>query len=114
MNTKSRKSKGRRLQQYVAQKVREVFNLHSRDVRSTSMGAGGADVTLSEKAAKAFPWSVECKNTERLDLWGSWNQAKDNADELSPLLVVKRNMSDTLAIMDFDKFMEIVCQNKTI
>ena len=108
----SRKARGRRLQQYVAKAVRDLFGLHDRDVRSAPMGTGGMDVVLSEKASRIWPYACECKNTERLDLWGSWEQAKTNSEELTPLLVVKRNRSDTLAVIDFDTFMEILDERK--
>jgi len=110
MRTSSGKQKVRRLQQYVAKAIQDMFGLHTRDVQSRSMGASGTDVALSEVAFKEFPWAVECKNTERLDLWGSWEQAKANADQGSPVLIVKRNRSDTLAIVDFHKFMEMTCK----
>jgi len=65
----SRKSKGRRLQQFVRDMILENFDhLEPDDVRSTSMGAGGEDVLLSPAARKVFPFSVECKNVEKISL----------------------------------------------
>ena len=51
MKPSSCKAKGRRLQQRVAQSIRDAFaGLAEEDVRSTSMGAGGEDVQLSSQA----------------------------------------------------------------
>jgi len=68
------------------------------------MGASGEDVLLSPKARAIFPYSVECKNQERLNLWGAWEQAEANAGVHEPLLIVKRNQRKPLAVMDAEKF----------
>ena len=47
MKTQSAKAKGRKLQQLVRDKLIEMLDIHSEDVKSTSMGAGGEDVTMS-------------------------------------------------------------------
>lgn len=105
--TQSRKAKGRHLQKAVAQKIRDTFKLGDRDVQSRSMGASGTDVMLSDKAFKKFKYSVECKNQERVNIWDSWEQAKANRGTGEPLLIIKRNRSDTLAVVDLDHFMEL-------
>jgi len=68
------------------------------------MGASGEDVLLSPKARAIFPYSVECKNQERLNLWKAWEQAEANAGSHEPLLIVKRNQRKPLAVMDAEKF----------
>ena len=101
LKTQSCKGKGRRLQQAVARDIVEAFgHLQEDDVRSTSMGAGGEDVQLSPAARSAMPYSIECKNTERLNLWGALEQCKGNAPGgATPLVVFKRNRSDTYAVV---------------
>lgn len=107
MRPQSCKAKGRRLQQFVASEVREAFALAVDDVRSTSMGANGEDVQLSAAARERFPFAVECKNTERLNLWDAWAQATANARTYSPLLVVRKNHSDTLCVLNWGVFLEL-------
>jgi len=69
VKSQSCKSKGRRLQQAVRDLILENFkDLEEDDVRSTSMGAGGEDVLLSPKARKYFPFSIECKNQEKINV----------------------------------------------
>lgn len=114
MRPSSAKAKGRRLQQYVRDLIKDTFALPAEDVRSTGMGQSGSDIQLSARARKAFPFAVECKNTERLQIWESWEQAAAHAGEekLEPLLVFKRNRSETLACMRIETLMTLLKEKK--
>lgn len=110
MKTASAKQKGRLLQKHVRDLIFTTFrHLSGNDVVSTSMGAGGVDVKLSPEAVKVFPYAVECKNQESLSLWAAWKQCVENASQeaLNPLLVVKRNKQEPLAILEFKHFMSL-------
>ena len=107
MKTQSAKAKGRRLQQWARDQVLESYpKLTEDDVRSTGMGQGGADLQLSAAAKEAFPFEVECKNQERLNLWNSFEQCEANAQDREPLLVVKRNGCAPLAVVDAEWLFE--------
>lgn len=111
MKTSSAKAKGRNLQKLVVSKILTAFpDLTERDVKSTSMGAGGEDILLSAKAHQVFPYSVECKNQEITKaLINMWQQTEANtAKDSSPLLVVHANHSPVLAVLHIDKFIELV------
>ena len=109
MKTRSAKNKGKRLQNDVRDLILETFKeLEPDDVRSTTMGDSGEDVLLSPAARKLFPFSVECKNQEKLNIWSSLQQAEDNAGEHIPLVVFKRNRSKTYVAFELDKLMEIL------
>lgn len=109
MRPSSAKAKGRTLQKLVASEILKAFpNLTERDVASTSMGVSGADVKLSEKASEVFPFSVECKNQESLNIWAALSQAEENAEGLYPLVVFKRNRSKVYAAIDLSVFMGLV------
>lgn len=113
MKTSSAKGKGRRLQQYVAQSIRDQFGLDELDVRSTSMGDTGADVKLSSAALAKFPYAVECKNVEKINLWAAWEQAGKHVqgldrDGIQPLLVIKRNHSGVLAVISFEHLIKLL------
>ena len=109
MKTRSAKNKGKRLQNKVRDLILEKFTqLEEDDVRSTTMGDSGEDVLLSPAARKLFPFSVECKNQEKLNIWSSLQQAEDNAGEHIPLVVFKRNRSKTYVAFELDKLMEIL------
>ena len=109
MNVKSVKAKGRRLQNMLRDALRTAFpKLHEDDIKSQTMGMTGMDIVLSPKARKSIPYSFECKNKERMDLWKSLQQAEDNAGEGIPVLVLKRNNSKTYAVIEIDQFIGLI------
>jgi hypothetical protein len=107
-STQSRKAKGRRLQKWVVAQILRIFpELTPNDVRSTSMGAQGVDVQLSEKGLQLFPFSVECKNQEASKQLYDWYE-QSGVTGYTPLLVVKKNNKEPLVVMDAVQFMEII------
>ena len=109
MKTQSAKAKGRKLQQMVRDLILETFSeLEPDDVRSTSMGAGGEDLQLSPAARKKFPYSVECKNVEKLNVWGAYEQAAANSGKHEPLLVMKKNRKKPLVVLDLEAFIDLL------
>jgi hypothetical protein len=112
MKVASKKNKARRLQQWVRDVILLQFPLlNSRDVKSAPMGVPGADIQLSTVAKDLLPYAIECKNTERFNLWKSYEQAQNHAksedDDLEPVVIVKRNRSKPLAIVDADYFFNL-------
>jgi len=101
MKTSSAKNKGRKLQQEIRDLILEHFiELEPDDVRSTSMGASGEDLLLSPAARKNIPFSIECKNQEKISIWESIKQSEENAGDHKPLLIFRRNRSKTYAVME--------------
>src|ERR1700676_3616415 len=93
MKTASAKAKCRILQNTVRDMIMAILPIELKaNARSAIMGETGIDIKLVSGAREAFPWAVECKNHERLNLWPAWQQAQVNADkeQLKPLLAVKR------------------------
>ena len=113
MKTQSAKAKGRRLQQWVRDLLIKTFNLQEGDVESRSMGASGEDIMMSPLARSYFPYSVECKNTEKVNIWKSYEQAKSNCKQFEPMLVIKRNNSKPLIIIDAEYFIQWQKNTKT-
>ena len=68
MKTSSAKAKGRRFQQWVRDQLIEHLNVHPEDIESRSMGAGGEDLIMARAAREKFPYSIECKNQEKVNL----------------------------------------------
>ena len=109
MKPRSAKNKGKRLQNKVRDIILEKFDkLEPDDVRSITMGDSGEDILLSPAARRLFPFSVECKNQEKLNIWGALEQAEINSDKHAPLVVFKRNRSKTYAVLEFDKLLELL------
>ena len=107
MQTQSCKSKGRRLQQWIRNLLVERLNIHPEDIESRSMGAGGEDLIMSRAARKSFPYSVECKNQEKINIWSAYEQASQNSGDYVPIVVIKRNRSKALVVIDAEEFVNM-------
>ena len=65
MKIRSRKAKGRRLQNWVRDTLLSIFkNLTEDDVYCAIMGEKGVDIKLSRKAQTLIPYAIECKNKQ--------------------------------------------------
>ena len=65
-----KKLKIKAFQNKVRDLILEKFQqLEPDDVRSITMGDSGEDILLSPKSRRLFPFSVECKNQEKLNIW---------------------------------------------
>jgi|TARA_B100000795_G_scaffold5860_1_gene4343 hypothetical protein len=107
MKTSSAKAKGRRFQQWVRDKLIETLNVHPEDVESRSMGAGGEDLIMARAAREKFPYSIECKNQETLNVWKSYEQAEANSGDYEPVVFIKRNGQKPLVVVDAEYFVKL-------
>lgn len=113
MKTRSKKNKGVRLQNFVVERLKEVFGFNDLDIRPAIMGESGADVKVSSEAIKEFPFSIECKNQERWNIVQFFNQAIDNTlPDTYPLLVVKKNRQEPLVVLRFGDFLDYIARLK--
>ena len=108
MKTQSRKAKGRRLQQQFMQLLIEKLDIDPEDIESRSMGAGGEDLIMSKAARNKFPYSIECKNQESLNIWKAWEQANGNKGIYEPMIVIKKNGVSPLIVVDAENFLEMI------
>lgn len=112
MKTSSKKSKGRRLQNYVRDTLLLAFpSLEEDDVKVAIMGESGEDIKLSPAAKRKIPYSFECKNTERLSIWEAIKQSEGNCENRVPSVVFKRNRSKTYITLELDKFITLIGEN---
>ena len=107
MKTQSAKAKGRRLQQWFRDLLIEKLDVHPEDIESRSMGAGGEDLIMARAARKKFPYSIECKNQENVNVWKAYEQAKENSNDYEPIVVLKRNNTRALVLVDADYFVRL-------
>ena len=115
MKPRSAKNKGKRLQNKVRDLILEKFNqLEPDDVRSVTMGESGEDILLSPAARKLFPFSTECKNQEKLNIWSSLEQSETNSGKHIPIVIFKRNRSKTYVALEFEKLLELLDEKKVI
>ena len=102
----SRKAKARRLQEWVADQIRNwLTGCDPGDVRTATMGEQGSDVILSPKAAQQWPFDgIECKNTERLQLWQALKQMESHGE--APLLFFAKNRSEVYVCLKATTFFD--------
>ena len=107
MKTQSAKAKGRLLQQWVRDYLIENLHIHREDIESRSMGAGGEDLMMSRAARDKFPYSIECKNQEKINVWSAYEQAQENSRGYTPVVIIKRNRSKPLVVIDAESFIDL-------
>ena len=106
MKTSSAKAKGRNLQKWFRQVLVEKLHLDPEDLESRPMGSSGEDIIMGKQSRQVFPFSVECKNQEKVNVWEAYKQAESNCKGYEPLVVIKRNRHKPLVVMDAEKFVE--------
>ena len=109
MKTQSAKAKGRRLQQWVRDQLIDKLLISEEDVESRSMGASGEDLIMARDARRKFPYSIECKNVEKLNVWEAYEQAKANSGNHEPIVIMKKNGKKPLVVIDAEYF---ICNGK--
>tara|TARA_R100000988_G_C3981504_1_gene157244 strand:+ start:717 stop:1061 length:345 start_codon:yes stop_codon:yes gene_type:complete len=112
MKTSSAKAKGRKLQQWFRDCLIDVLEIHEEDIESRSMGAGGEDLIMARAAREKFPYSVECKNQEKINIWESYKQADSNSKVYEPVVVLKRNKHKPLVLVDAEYFVNLHKEKK--
>ena len=107
MKIQSAKAKGRKLQQWFTKLLVDVLGLDSEDMESRPMSSQGEDVIMGIFSRKRFPYSIECKNQESVNVWKAYAQAGENCKGYEPLVVIKRNRSKPLVLVDAQHFVSL-------
>ena len=84
----------------------EHRNVHPEDIESRSMGAGGEDIMMARDAREKFPFSIECKNVEKLNVYEAYAQAEANSGDHEPILFMKKNRKKPLVVVDAEWFVK--------
>lgn len=114
MRTSSCKAKGRRACLEAREGLLKVLPVEPDDIQVTSSGAPGKDLRFSPKARALFPFVVEAKNQEALNIWEAYAQAEDHwlkemsREEVYPLVIYKRNRSDLMVSMSLEDFLHLL------
>lgn len=111
MRTSSAKAKGRR----AATETKELLERYAPDLRPgdievTSSGATGEDLKLSPAARELYPFAVECKNQERIEIWAALGQAESHVKHEGQhgVLFFRRNRSKLYVAMDAEAFVKLI------
>lgn len=111
MKPRSAKQKGRKFEQKIVLDIQEFVGLKDEDVRKSAASTGGEDIIFSKKARERFPYSIECKNKERLNIWNAITQSKKNAGKYEPLVVFTKNREDIYVTLRWDKFLDLLSRD---
>ena len=124
MSAKSAKAKGRALQNHVRDKLIDVFidkwtkipKIEEDDIKSQTMGMCGEDIILSPAARRLIPYSFECKNVEKLNVWKAIEQCEDNAVKIDgtlkgePVVVIKKNRKQPHVVISLEHFVKLISE----
>ena len=108
MKSRSRKNKGVRFQNQIAEMIRRIFKFKSGDVKPAIMGEKGVDIHLSSYAQTKCPLLIECKNQEKLNIWKAIEQAQNQKGNGKWTVFFKRNHSGTYVVLDAEWFLEVL------
>jgi hypothetical protein len=102
-STKTRKAKGRRLQQWVADVIKREAGAPADQVKVAIMGESGPDVTF-------LSFCVECSNAEQLNIFKKIEQCERNAEiyregkpyDVLPIVAFKKNNTKIYGAIEFE------------
>lgn len=109
MKSRSCKAKGRRCVQEVVELFLKLFSKFRPDdflVHTSSVP--GRDLQVSPLVSEDFPFAIECKNTEHLNIWKALEQAESHVNKQGeiPVLFFKRNRSRLYVALDAESFLK--------
>lgn len=103
--------KGRRLEIKVAAAIRRK----GLDPHARRMPRSGAIEHLKADVLSELPYSMECKNQERVEFWAWWEEAWARARMGRPaVLVISANHRPILAVMELDTFLNLCASEKEL
>tara|TARA_B100000459_G_C8577199_1_gene201558 strand:+ start:290 stop:622 length:333 start_codon:yes stop_codon:yes gene_type:complete len=108
MKARSAKNKGKRLQNILRDELIKLYPDLKDDIGSQIMGMTGEDIVLTPHARKKLPFSFECKNVEKLNVWKSFKQCETNAGKSTPVLVIKRNRETPKVVMNLEEWLKLL------
>jgi|OpeIllAssembly_1097287.scaffolds.fasta_scaffold00045_8 hypothetical protein len=111
---RSAKAKGRRAVLEVRDLLRATFpHWEEDDILIQTTSVGGQDLHLSPRAAQDFPYAIESKNVEALNVWKTIEQAKANAAKKNrqPVIFCRRNTTPLHVVIAAEEFLRLVRAN---
>jgi hypothetical protein len=90
------------------------LGLDEEDLESRPMGSQGEDIIMGKQSREKFPYSIECKNQESVNVWKAYKQAEENSKDYEPLVVIKRNRTKPLVLVDAEHFVNLFKEKKNV
>lgn len=105
----SAKAKGRDLCKIVKGLILKHYtHLEEDDLKVTSSGATGEDITFSPLARQTLPVSIECKSRASIAVYEWLEQAKSNSADYIPVVFAKGNHKQPIVILDAVDFFKLI------
>ena len=109
------KNKGASFQLWVAGQIGEMLGIEwdnqddESPIQARQMGGHGVDIILRSVAAKKFPYSIECKAVESLNVADAIQQAEDNEHKGRDWLLVwkKKGFKNPVAVLSLPVFLAL-------
>ena len=98
------KQKGARFERQIAQLLTE-WGYPAHRSQQFCGANGDADVTCP-----TFPFSVECKHVEKLNLWKAFEVAIRDSKDQPPCIIHTKNRHDNLITIKLDDFLKLMKQ----
>jgi len=67
---------------------------------------------MARAASQKFPYSIECKNVEKLHIRQAYAQATANSGNYEPMCVIKKNNVKPLVVLDAEYFIDLCSKLK--
>lgn len=106
----SSKAKGRAAVQQVRNLLIRVLGLGEDDVFVKATSQIGCDLHLSPYAHQYFPYAIEVKNTEKLNIFKALAQAANNTEGDTPIVFFKRARTPLFVAIDAEHFVKLLSQ----
>ena len=112
MKPQSAKAKGRNLAKWLKHELLRIFTeLEADDLRVTSSGAGGEDLTLSPRARASLHVQFECKSRSAFVGYSFYDHATQHG-KFIPVVIVKANHREPLALLSAEHFLQLLQQKE--
>lgn len=112
MKPRSAKAKGRKFAKEIAEAICAKLQISPADLQVTPSGVNGPDLYLSPEALKRFPFVLEAKNQESLNIWSALEQAEAHANgtSLTALLAFRRNRTKAFVALSLEDFLTLAAK----
>ena len=108
MKPSSAKAKGRNFQNKVRKMIMDHLDINEHDIKTAVMCESGMDIKLSSAGREKFPYAVECKKVEKINIWKCFEQSCENSEDLTPLLIFSKNNSKVLVCFEFKDLLDLL------
>lgn len=108
---KSAIQKGKAFMKHVVELLRHrAPHLGENEIRIGAPGVKSHDIWMTDKACEYYPFTIECKWQESLNIWACLDQAEaqNKRADRSAVLFFKRSRSDVYVAMKANEFLNLI------